>query len=309
MIGKVIKYCFIGLIVLVALFGAQKIYNLFYENQKLHEDLLNTQQKYEQLSKDSAKLEIDYKNEKELQALLEKDWAKEKAKLEGKVKILAQAVFSTQEKERVTDRSDIVYKGPYVLNEIKFSNDGPPIGYVLMRQDGKVASKLYNYQIEVNTVVSKDDTSGRYNIVSKADYVLKETPKVADNKTWQDKKYPLDIIGGTAVIDPVDIVTVPTARFYLFAPRIGGGTHIYIDNIVPYFGLSLMGIGVSKRDLSWKFAEFGLEYSKDTKIAFSFAPIMYRPLKDWLPNTYLSAGITWTTLGSKKYFIGLNVGF
>jgi hypothetical protein len=307
MIGKTIKYVILGIAIVLGLYFGQKILDMFYENKKLHEDLINTQQKYEQLSETSAKLEIQYREEKELQKIIEEDWAEEKSKLEGKVKILAQATFSLQEKERLTNQSDVNENGKYSLNEIRF-NDGPPLGYVLIYNDGRVASKLYDSEIQVNTIVTKDDKTGKYNIASKADYVLKEKPRNIDNNDWLDKKYALPITGGIATIDPVEEIRIAKARFYLFAPRIGGGVHFYIDNVVPYLGVSLAGIGVSKRDLSWKFLEFGVEYSKDTRIGLSFTPILYRPFPNILSNTYIGAGITWNEF-RKKYFIGLNVGF
>ena len=306
-IGKIVKYVFIGALILLGLYGAQKVYNLFYENKKLHEELLGQKQKYEQLSQYSAKLEVDYMNQKDLTAKLGKEWEQERTKLEGEIKILAQANFSSQPKPRDTDSSDVVEKDKYVLNEITF-NDGPPVGYVLIYKDGKVNSKLYDYQINVNTIVTKDKDSGRYNVASKADYILKEQPKNAKNNDWQNKAFHLPITGGIALVDPVEEITVPTARFYLFAPKLGGGVHWYIDDVVPYVGLSLMGIGQSKRDLSWRFLEFGIEYSKANKLGFSFAPILYRPFPNLLSNTYLSAGMTWVVTG-KRYFIGLSVGF
>jgi len=307
MIGKVIKYCVIGLIVLAALFGAQKIYNLFYENQKLHEELIGQKHKYEQLNKYSAKLEIQYKDQVALTEQLKEQWQQEMDALKGQILILSNSTFSVQEKERTEKESDIYFNGGYTLNEVRFT-DGPPVGYVLMSKDGQVQSKLYNYDVEVKTVVTKDNDTGKYNIASKAEFVLRETPKNTKYGEWLDKPYSLPITGGTAVVDPTEEVKVPTSRFYLFAPKLGGGVHFYIDDVLPYVGMSLMGIGQSKRDMSWRFAEVGIEYSKTNKLALTLVPIMYRPFPNALSNTYIDAGVSYSTTG-KRYFIGLGVGF
>lgn len=301
-----------GIIIIALLIIGQCVLNLQNDKKRLHEDLIGKTQKYQQLSDHAAKLEIQYKTQKDLNSNLESNWAAEKDSLKGRIKILSNATFLIREKARVSNNSDLVYKGKrmkYVVNEIKF-NDGPPIGYVLIFDDGRVTSKIYNHIIDVKTAVSRNESTGEYNIISKADYVLRSPSLNLSGENWYKKPYPLKIIGGSAMIDPTEPVAASKKRFFLWSLNINGGIHLYTDSITPSVSASIMGYGYSTRDLDWKFIDLGVEYSdnKERGFALNVTPVLYRPIPKILKNTYVGPGISFDSYG-KKYFLGISIGF
>lgn len=306
--GTIVKYA--ALIVVVLLAGLY-VRDLLQKKERLHGELIGQKEAYQQLSEHAAKLEIQYKSQEELKAELEKNWSKEKDALQGRIKILSNATFLIREAARRNGTSDLTFDNgsmKYVLNEIRF-NDGPPIGYVLIFDDGRVTSKIYNHIIDVKTAVSRDESSGRYSIVSKADYVLK-SPSLSslnDGVNWFNVPYPLKITGGTAIVDPTE-PNQATKRFHLWAPVLNGGFNLGTD-LKPSLGVSLMGYGYSVRDLDWKFLQLGADYSKENGEGLNFTPVLYRPFPSVLRNTYIGAGIGIDKRPIYNPFLSLSIGF
>lgn len=275
------------------------------ENTRLHQELVGQQEKYKQLSEHAAKLEVNYVDQDTLKKKLEEKFAAEKDALEGRIKVLSNATFLIREAARKESKSDVVYQGEklkYVLNEVRFSNDGPPVGYVLIFDDGRVVSKLYNHEIQINTAISRNEDSGRYDIVSKADYVLK-SPSLNNNgqKVWKDKPYPLDITAGQAFVDPTEPNQL-APHLQLWAPHLNGGISASAGasgtGMRPTFDFSLAGYGPTKNDLDWKFIHIGLD--ADTKfedVGLHLTPFSYRFWPSVLSNTYIGPGLGWTKSG------------
>jgi hypothetical protein len=302
---KLILYAVASIAILYAL---AYIDNLLGDKVRLHAELIGQKEAYQQLSEHAAKLEIQYKDQKDLQAELEKNWKAEKDALQGRVKILSNATFLIREQARRENRSDLVYEGAqvkYLFNEIRFK-DGPPVGYVLIFDDGRVTSKLYNHQISVHTAVSRDESTGYYDIVSKADYILKSPHLSLNGKNWMNEPYPLKIVGGTALIDPTEPIQLDK-RFHLWSPTLNGGLNVGSD-LKAAVGVSLMGYGYSKRDLDWKFLQFGVDYSKQNEYGIHLIPAMYRPFPNYLKNTYFGLGVGLDDRGYQP-FLSLSVGF
>lgn len=285
------------------------------ENKRLHTELVGQQEKYKQISDYAAKLEIQYADEAKMKEELEKRFSKEKDELNGRIKILSNATFLIREKARTNGSSDVVYQGEktkYVINEIRF-NDGPAVGYVLIFDDGKVVSKLYNHTIEVNTAVARDEDSGRYSIISKADYVLK-SPSINVNgeKVWTNKPYPLKIIGGTAIVDPTEKNQLASG-FKLWAPHINGGMSFGAGSsgafIRPSVDMSFAGYGVTKNDLDWKFIHLGLDVDTEFKDpGMHLIPFSYRFWPSVLTNTYVGPGLGFSKSGLNGQ-LNLNLTF
>lgn len=285
------------------------------ENSRLHTELVGQQEKYKQLSDHAAKLEINYKSAEDMKAELERKFSAEKGELEGRIKVLSNATFLIREQARKSGQSDVVYQGDrikYVLNEIRF-NEGPPVGYVLIFDDGRVVSKLYNHEIQVNTAIALNEDNGRYSIVSKADYVLK-SPSVNSNgeKVWYNQPYPLRITGGVASVDP----TVPnqlTPGFKLWAPHLNGGMSAGVGPsggfLRPSVDVSLAGYGVTKNDLDWKFVHLGIDTDTELKdIGLHFTPFSYRFWPSVLSNTYIGPAVGLTKSGPNAQ-LNLNLTF
>ena len=206
--SKLILKVILGIVLLIGLaYAAQKISDLFQENGRLHTELIGQKERYEQLSERAAKLENQYVDQETLRKELELQFQQEKDALTGRIKVLSNATFLIREKARRSGQSDLVYQGKrvkYVLNEIRY-NDGPPVGYVLIFDDGRVVSRLYNHQLEVKTAVSRNEDSGRYSVVSRAEFILR-SPSLNLNgeRNWFNKPFNLPITGGKAFIDPTE---------------------------------------------------------------------------------------------------------
>lgn len=287
--------------------GLKYINELKAERTRLFTELVGQKQAYEQLSAKAAKLEVDYQNQVDLRAAAEKRFANEKAALEEHIKVLADATFLIKEKAREENNSDVVFNGPnsqFVLNEVKF-NDGPAVGYVLIFKDGRVVSKMYNHEIKINTVVSKDETSGRYSVISKADYILKSPSLNPNGKSWTNQPYALNIVGGTALIDPTEPL-IYKKYFQWWNPKLNLNANIDPNGIYPGAGVSLMGYGRTKDDLDFKFGQLGFEIA-DKSLYPTFTPILWRPFDSFIDNTYVGPGVSLSPTGI-RYFLGIQVG-
>lgn len=306
-LGNIPKVILIVIISVLTLKLGSYIGSVFAERDRLHAELIGQTQKYEQLNEHAAKLEIQYADQKKLQERLERDFAAERDALKGRIKVLSNATFLIREEARRNQNSDLMYEGQkikYVFNEIRYK-DGPPLGYVLIFDDGRVTSKIYNHEINVKTAISRDESSGRYNIVSKADYILKSPHLSQTGKNWMNEPYHLKITGGSALIDPAEPLHEQKS-FHLWAPTLNGGVNVGSDVKVAG-GLSLMGYGYSERDLDWKFLQLGMDYSKQNEFGIHLIPAMYRPFPKYLKNTYVGAGVG---LDNRVYnmFLSLSVG-
>lgn len=304
--ARVVLY---SVLLVALLLAAQFIRDLLAEKDRLHTELVGQKQAYRQLSEHAAQLAVEYKSQADLLEEVEVTWRAEKHALEGRIKILSNATFLIREAARREGRSDLVYEGKsglkYLFNEIRF-NDGPPVGYVLIFDDGRVTSKLYNHIIDVKTAVSRDEASGRYSILSKADFVLK-SPHLSTEKNWLNVPYPLKIVGGTAHIDPTE-PNQARKRFHLWSPVINGGFNLGAD-LKPAVGVSLMGYGYSPRDLDWKLLQLGVDYSRENGAGIHLIPALYRPFPNVLRNTYIGAGIGIDKRPIYNPFLSLSIGF
>lgn len=308
MFSKIIKFLKKNYLLIILILVALYAIDLYRSKDRLHEDLIGKTQEFEKLSEYAALLERKYIPQEELQKKLEEEFKAEKEALEGRIKILSNATFLIREKARVEKNSDISYQGSkmkYVVNELRFEN-GPAVGYVLIFDDGRVVSKIYNHEIDVKTAVARDEASGKYSIVSKANYILK-SPSMNKSGEWFNKPYPLKIVGGTAFIDPTEPIK-RDKQFFLFSPNVNANLNFSAKGVAPGLGVSIMGYGESKRDLDWKFLQFGAQLDKNQDLGLTFNPVLYRPFGDFLSNTYIGPGISFDKNGS-NLFLGLQIGF
>jgi hypothetical protein len=294
--------------VTLCVIGYNKVESIIKDKQVLYAELVGQKQKYEQLSAYSAKLAIDYKTQTDLKQQAAVQYANELGALKGTIKILSDATYLIKEKARDSKNSDVVFSGQgikFVLNEIRF-NDGPPIGYVLIFEDGRVVSKMYNHEFIVHEAISREN-SGRYDIVSKADYVLK-SPSINTNgeKNWLNIPYPLEITDGKATIDPVEQYST-LKKFNWFNPKLDAQINFDGDSFNPGFGVSLLGYGLTSNDQDYKFANIALNIDSKTKnIIPVFIPVQYRPFNKLISNTYIGPGVFYN--GAIGYTFGVQVG-
>ena len=307
--SKNFGYIILAILLLSGYMLLGKYVDQMNENSRLHEELIGKTENYNQLTKYTAELERKYVDQKKLQKLTEEAFGRERGSLKGRIKVLSNATFLIRERARKQNNSDLAYEGKgikYVFNEIRFQN-GPPIGYVLIFDDGRIVSKVYNHQIDVKTAISREEETGKYNVLSKADFILRSGHRKPDGKNWFGVPHPLNITGGTAFIDPTEPINSPK-RFHLWAPRYNFGVNANSAGFHPGIGVSLAGYGRSKRDLDFKILEIGTQYEKVDGIGLTLKPLLWRPFSDTLPNTYIGPGISYDKNGH-DFLFGLSVGF
>ena len=313
---KLITY---GITLLALIYFGERVYSyvtgLIGENKRLHTELIGETEKYQQLSDHAAKLEIKYSDAKALEERLNADFASERSALERRIKVLSNATFLIREKARTAGTSDLTYQGEtlkYVVNEIRFK-DGPPVGYVLIFDDGRVVSKIYNHQIDVKTAIARDEDSGRYSIVSKADFILK-SPSINVNgeRVWLNQPFPLKIVGGTATVDPTEKNQL-YPHFMLWAPHLNGGVSLGAGAsgafLRPSLDFSLAVFGITRNDLDWKIVQLGLDI--DTELSDPGAhltPFSYRFWPSVLTNTFVGPALGWSSKGLNVQ-LNLNLTF
>lgn len=289
--------------------------NIMGSNERLYTELIGQQEKYKQLSEHAAKLEVDYASQKQLKDELAEKFANEKDALNGRIQMLSNATFLIRESARKEGRSDIVYQGDklkYVVNEIRF-NDGPAVGYVLIFDDGRVVSKIYNHEIQVDTAVARDEDTGRYSVVSKADYVLK-SPSINSNgeAVWYNKPYGLKIVGGTVTVDPTDKNQFAPTFQWVDVHLNGGvsaGAGLGGGFVRPTVDVSMSGYGPSKNDLDWKFLHLGFDVDVALKDPGAhLMPFSYRFWPSVLSNTYAGPGLGFSKSGLNGQ-LNLNLTF
>jgi len=301
----------------VALFG----YSLYrdYTEKRKYADLIGTKDKYEQLTRYTAKLESDYRSQKDLVQKAKKDFAEYKKTANERIKLLSDATYLIGKHVEKQDGPDYYYSTPkgtrnYVLNELRISGpDSPAIGYILIKNDGRTYKRNYSFEIQVKNLQTIDEETGRIKVYAKAFLVLKEpsllAKRVDDYKDWNNIQYPLDIVGGTVFVDPTEKNT--TKKFLWWAPHtnVGANLGIFSDSSIirPSIDFSTSGYGLSRNDLDYKFLHFGLNSNTDMKnIGASFVPFSYRAFPKYLTNTYFGPGIMWDRQGT-GYFIGINL--
>ena len=281
---------------------AFSVFALWNKNKQLHEELLGKTEKYKQLSNYVASLEIKYTNQKGLNKAFSKEFSKEKKHLKGRAKIFSNVKFLSNEKVRKTPDFDIE-TSDYVLTEITYKN-GPPIGYVALYKGNSVQSKIYDHEIEVKTLVGKDDKTGRYTILSKSNFILKEKPKVSKHLKWVGEPFALKIVGGTATINPLEKNPL-VPKWQWFAPHLNA--HLsFGESVSAGLGVSFLGYGVTDNDLKLKFLDVGVvSNEKDNTFDISIIPVSWRALSPVLNNTYLGVGYN---LNRENWVLDIGIG-
>lgn len=284
-----------------------------------HGDLIGQKEEFKKLNDYVGQLEIKYETQKKLHEELEKAWSKERDQLHDKIKVISQSSFQGDNKTRITDGVDLKGK-KYIFHEIHLNNGkelGPPIGYVMIYNDGHVVSKIYKHEIRVDNAVSVDSKTGRYKILTKANLVLLQAGlanrRERKKKNWEYAEYPLNIVNGTAYVDPTEKDV--KKRFRLLDPHVDMGLSFSIKedlnhHIVPNVGVSLSSYGKSKKDNSLRFIRVGAGLTKKNKFHLNFSPIQYNlgeKLK-FISNTYIYPSIGYSD-NQLDLGLGLSVSF
>lgn len=285
-------------------------------NNRLHTELIGQKEKYDQLNKHTAKLESQYIQQKELLKKSEERFKEIVKSKDERIKLLSDATYLIGQHVSKQDGPDYYFETPnrtrnYVLNELRLSGDSsPPIGYILIKNDGRTYKRNYKFEIKVETLQTVDENTGKIKVYSKAFLISKESSPLAKRvdgyKDWNDIQYPLNIIGGTALIDPT-IKNQLKPKWFIFAPHLNANIDFKGIKPSPGLGLSISGYGITKNDLKFKFLQLGTHYSSQDGFKGTLSPVLWRPFSNIMSNTYLGPGITLDD-GKISYFIGLSIG-
>jgi len=324
MIKKIFEKYIGQLLVMATVLGigffAYSAYRDATEKRK-YADLIGTKEKYEQLTKYTAKLESDYQGQKDLHKRAKRDWAEVSRSKDERIKLLSDATYLIGKHVQKQDGPDYYFQTKrgtrnYVLNELRIAGeDSPPIGYILIKHDGRTYKRNYEFEIHVKNLQTIDEKTGRVKVYSKAYFIAKENglakKRRPDLKKWKDVPYPLPIVDGVAYIDP----TRPDVRerFLLWAPHINGGFNVGANIsgafMRPAINFSTSGYGKSRNDLTWKFVHLGFDVDTDfAEPGLHLMPFSYRPFPSILTNTYIGPGMGWTKSGV-NYFFNVNLSF
>jgi len=283
--------------------------------------LIGTKTKYEQLTKYTAKLESSYKDQKDLHARAKLDWSEVSKSKDERIKLLSDATYLIGKHVQKQNGPDYYFETKrrtrnFLLNELRIAGkDSPPIGFILIKHNGKTYKRNYKFEIVVKNLQTVDEKTGHIKVYSKAYLVAKEAglakKRRKDLKNWKDVPYELPIIGGVALIDP----TMPNAtkHFMFWAPHINGGFALGADIngafLRPSIDFSIAGWGRSRNDLDFKILHIGLDIDTEfKKPGLHIAPFSYRPLENILTNTYVGPAIGWTEDGI-NYQLNVNLTF
>lgn len=279
------------------------------DTERKYNDLIGKQEDFKKINDYVADLEKKYTSEKQLREKLEKNWIKEKEYLKGMIKVISEVNFelSTKESEgkvSLLESNKLIEISPV----LKDNSLGPPLCYVRWDEKDKIYKKVYDFEIKVNTAISKDENNGKYNILTKADLILTEKP--LSSSEWYNKPYPVKISNGYAVIDPSEKITGNS--FYWFDPKLNAGINFGLNGsnfyTRPSIGVSWMGYGLTKNDLKWKFLNTGIDFNTDlSNVGINFMPFVYRPFDSFITNTYLGPGVNYSISGT-SYFLGISLG-
>jgi len=289
--------------------------------QREHEELIGLKEKYEQLTKYTAKLEANYQSQKALTEAADKRFKEVVKEKNERISILTDATFHLGKHYLKSQGPDYFYETPkktknYAYYEIRLHGaTSPPVGFVMVKQDGRAYKGMYSFDLVVETLQTVDETTGRVKVYSKAFWVPKENgiagKRRPDLKTWEGERYPMPIVGGTILVDPTKDKTSP--HFIKWAPKLNGGFNIGTGpdglSMKPEFNVSLSGYGKNTKDLQWKILQIGV--ATDTKLKnvdLHLIPFTYRVFPNILSNTYIGPGIGISETGT-TYFINTSVGF
>ena len=287
---------------------------------RLHTELLEQKEAYEQLSKNLAKLEVQYKSEKDLYEKAKKEWSEVSKAKDERIKMLSDATYLISKYVEKQDGPDYAFrtkKGTrnYVLSELRIQGkDSPPIGYIMIKNDGRTYKRNYEMEIQVKNLQTVDEETGRIKFYAKAFLVQKEVSplkkRVEGYKDFTNVPYPLEITGGTAFYDPT--AKNQLRNRFMWTYNFNGGVNIGTtgDSLLKgALGVSFAGYGPHKADLKYKLLQLGIGVDSDAGVSdIHLIPVSMRPLPKLFKNTYVGPGIGQSSEGT-IFFLNTSVGF
>jgi hypothetical protein len=314
---KNFKNITIAVFVILLIIAGIKIYKDYTTKTRLHEDLIGQSEAYEQLSKKHAKLAIEYKTQEDLLKNKDERWSEVVKEKNERIKLLSDATFLIGKHYLKSQGPDYFFETPkktrnYIFNEVRIAGvDSPPIGFVMIKNDGRTYKGTYPFTIKVENLQTIDEETGKIKVYAKAFLISKSNglagKRRPDLKKWVDLSYPLDITGGTVLVDPT-IKNTTSPRFFL-NPKVDLTISAGLDmsfRLLPGLDVSLLSYGVSKNDSRFKFVGLGANFGAEVDdLDVNFKPIYWRPFS-FFSNTYIYPGIGYSRNGV-RYLLGIGV--
>ena len=291
-------------------------WDLELENTRLHKELIGQKEQYRQISKNLAEMSIAYLDQKELYQKSQNEFKEYVKSSDERIKMLSDATYLIGQYVSKQNGPDYYFQTPkatrnFIVNEIKLQGeDSPAVGYILIKNDGRTYKKNYGFEINVKNLQTIDEDTGKVRVVSKAFLIQKSESVLATRqegyKSWYKKSYPLEITGGTVLVDPT-IKNQLEPKFYPWAPQFNLNIAFPGESPAVGLGLSTMGYGKTKNDLDFKFLQFGVHYNKESGYTSTIIPISWRPFDTLISNTYIGPGISYKN-SQINYFLGIQMG-
>lgn len=303
----------VSVALVIAIGLGYKFYQDSQEADRRYQELVGKTSDYDQITDALAKLRTDYADQKKLQERLAEEWANEKEHLEGRIKALADATF-----EGDNETHDVTLTGDLLAFNTNFCCDngkkGPAVTHSKVKgisiENNELKSMQFetgvlDHEIKMKAAVTKDESTGEVRILTKAFWVQKD-----GGGEWEGKPYPLNITGGSIIIDPTEPIDINLKNRFRFAPHINIGAFAGVaqsgGQLGAHVDLSLWGYGKTSNDLLFKLGQIGINGGKDYVDA-NLIPVSYNvgthiPL---VSDLYVGPGIGYGTEGS-MFFLTLS---
>lgn len=261
----------------------------------MYKELLGKTEAYEQLSDSLASLEIDYKEQSDVVAYYEKELD---LKPNTTVVSVSKSRFGVKGKAFEEQNGQKFYE-IYLPDGDK---KGPALGVVIL--GNKVTVRAYDHDYEIVQAIERDEKTGRFKILAKGYYVLKE-----GESTWKDKRFPLSITGGEATVDPT-YGAISKKKFWL-KPRATVGIDLTYPekDVLPGLKIFPFSYGENPDVSDWRLFGVGISGNQKTGPVLSVAPVAMNLKKGikFLRNTYIGPVINFDE--KRSYGATLQVGF
>lgn len=265
---------------IIILFPAGFACGIFYsqlEINSLNDSLIGQKESYKQITDNLASLEVEYKNQSDIIKSYEKELS---LKSDGQILGVSKSTFGVKGKS-FTEQTGA---GSYEIYLPNGDKKGPALGIVIL--GNLVTVRVYDHDYEIVQTTEKDKKTGRYKVLAKGYYILKE-----GSSEWKNKKFPLNVTGGSVVIDPT--LGVLGKKKVHFKPRITAGLEWLKKDVLVSGMVFPISYGESPDVSDFRFLGIGLSGNKSSGIHVVASPVSMNLKKIIKPlrNTYIGPAI------------------
>lgn len=307
------------LLIALVLFGIY-FFKIYQKKINQYRDL---QSKYYQISAYTAQLESEYLKNTDFEKRIQEDFNDSKSLLYDKNNLIIEPEFKLPNKTRFNKtfdyQNDKLYFHEIHLNEgNSIDNLGPPIGYVLVKKNGEVVSKIYNHQIIIDSLVSEDSKTSKIQVISKGYFKLLQSGlanrKDSNKKDWKNIPYPINVVNGKVLVNSDNQFQTKHLMFNvkgdLGAAVTSSVSNLHIS-VSPNIGVSFLSYGKSKKDNLFRFIRVGVGITSDKSFYSSISPIIFNVgyKTTFFSNTFLYPTVGYSLKNKFNVGLGLSLSF